>query len=216
MTSIAIVDPLNFNMSDKSVSLNPPRNMYDTAKDKEENTGEAGEPAKKSVFPPMQVLEPSPHGPPKPVRSVARLKEPSTSPQTASQILIVPPREPRPERYSPPLLPEPVGTPVVQTSGVLPHHPAVKITMDKMYGSSPYISGSMSAQQRRSLNRPLPRHARDVLKGWLLNNLDNPYPSELDKTQLANETGLSLTQISNWFNNARRRKLPEALRKEGA
>ena len=54
-------------------------------------------------------------------------------------------------------------------------------------------------------------HIRKVLTDWLKQNLDNPFPSELDKEELVLSSGLSLTQVNNWFINARRRLVPKLL-----
>lgn len=59
-----------------------------------------------------------------------------------------------------------------------------------------------------TMRRPRRRRTRDVcrpLRHWLYGHRDAPYPSRADKLQLATVTQLSLTQISNWFANARRR-----------
>lgn len=44
------------------------------------------------------------------------------------------------------------------------------------------------------------------LRMWFDSNFANPYPSESDKERLAHDSGLSRTQVDNWFSNARRRK----------
>ncbi|KAF5890680.1 homeobox protein SIX1 [Clarias magur] len=44
--------------------------------------------------------------------------------------------------------------------------------------------------------------SRSVLRDWYTRN---PYPSPRDKRQLAHDTGLSSTQVSNWFKNRRQR-----------
>ena len=49
----------------------------------------------------------------------------------------------------------------------------------------------------QSMTRPL--------KQWLCINRHNPYPSKKDKETLCNLSNMSLTQVSNWFANARRR-----------
>ena len=43
------------------------------------------------------------------------------------------------------------------------------------------------------------------LKHWLYRHRSNPYPTKAEKSQLAVESAMSLTQVSNWFANARRR-----------
>ncbi|KAJ5155226.1 hypothetical protein N7492_008029, partial [Penicillium capsulatum] len=59
----------------------------------------------------------------------------------------------------------------------------------------------------------LPKPITDILRTWFHEHLDHPYPSEEDKQMFMTRTGLSMSQISNWFINARRRQLP-ALRNQ--
>lgn len=51
--------------------------------------------------------------------------------------------------------------------------------------------------------RALPDHAVALLKTWLYENFLHPYPTDSDKQMLAQQTGLSKNQVSNWFINAR-------------
>ncbi|GAV89959.1 Homeobox_KN domain-containing protein/POX domain-containing protein, partial [Cephalotus follicularis] len=51
--------------------------------------------------------------------------------------------------------------------------------------------------------RGLPDHAIAVLRGWLFEHFLHPYPTDSEKQFLAHQTGLSKTQVSNWFINAR-------------
>ncbi|KAF2019463.1 hypothetical protein BU24DRAFT_419079 [Aaosphaeria arxii CBS 175.79] len=44
------------------------------------------------------------------------------------------------------------------------------------------------------------------LRQWMANHPDHPYPSDQEKEIFVQTTGLSLTQILNWFSNARRRQ----------
>lgn len=53
-----------------------------------------------------------------------------------------------------------------------------------------------------------PKNISRILKTWLSNNISKPYPSEVEKNQLMQSTGLNSIQINNWFINARRRILP--------
>ncbi|KAL4935241.1 hypothetical protein BDV06DRAFT_207405 [Aspergillus oleicola] len=48
--------------------------------------------------------------------------------------------------------------------------------------------------------------AVNVLKRWFNQHRDAPYPSKLDKAALADESGLTLSQVSTWFANTRRRR----------
>ncbi|ESN90576.1 hypothetical protein HELRODRAFT_153600, partial [Helobdella robusta] len=43
------------------------------------------------------------------------------------------------------------------------------------------------------------------LKAWLSEHIDHPYPTREDKINLAAQCSMTLTQISTWFANARRR-----------
>ncbi|CAH8641672.1 unnamed protein product [Schistosoma rodhaini] len=49
------------------------------------------------------------------------------------------------------------------------------------------------------------RETTNLLKSWLNNHRYNPYPTKNEKIKLSLITHLSLTQISTWFANARRR-----------
>ncbi|KAH9302875.1 hypothetical protein KI387_014458 [Taxus chinensis] len=51
--------------------------------------------------------------------------------------------------------------------------------------------------------RGLPERAVTLLRAWLFEHFLHPYPSDADKHLLARQTGLSRSQISNWFINAR-------------
>eukprot|EP01134_Creolimax_fragrantissima_P006765 CFRG6765T1 len=63
------------------------------------------------------------------------------------------------------------------------------------------ISGKRSINEKRSTTR--------VLKAWLKDHYEKPYPSATEKEVLKQQTGLNLTQINYWFTNARRRYLPK-------
>ncbi|XP_027001027.1 iroquois homeobox 7 [Tachysurus fulvidraco] len=49
------------------------------------------------------------------------------------------------------------------------------------------------------------RESTGALKAWLSEHLKNPYPTKGEKIMLAIVTKMSLTQVSTWFANARRR-----------
>ncbi|ORY85001.1 homeobox KN domain-domain-containing protein, partial [Protomyces lactucae-debilis] len=51
----------------------------------------------------------------------------------------------------------------------------------------------------------LSRKATSMLKTWLNEHVEHPYPSEDEKLALSEQTELTIAQISNWFINARRR-----------
>ncbi|CAA6666967.1 unnamed protein product [Spirodela intermedia] len=49
----------------------------------------------------------------------------------------------------------------------------------------------------------LPERSVSVLRAWLFEHFLHPYPSDVDKHVLARQTGLSRSQVCNWFINAR-------------
>ncbi|XP_053691730.1 GATA zinc finger domain-containing protein 14 [Sabethes cyaneus] len=57
----------------------------------------------------------------------------------------------------------------------------------------------------RPIKRLFTPEIKRMLKDWLVRRRDNPYPNREEKKQLANETGLTYTQICNWFANWRRK-----------
>jgi hypothetical protein len=55
----------------------------------------------------------------------------------------------------------------------------------------------------------LPPDAVRVLRSWFYENKDYPYPTDQQRKDLEQQTGLHKSQVFNWFVNARRRKLPK-------
>ncbi|XP_037438981.1 BEL1-like homeodomain protein 7 [Triticum dicoccoides] len=51
--------------------------------------------------------------------------------------------------------------------------------------------------------RGLPENSVTVLRAWLFEHFLHPYPKDSEKLMLARQTGLTRSQISNWFINAR-------------
>lgn len=49
------------------------------------------------------------------------------------------------------------------------------------------------------------RESTSTLKAWLYEHIKNPYPTKGEKIMLAIVTRMTLTQVSTWFANARRR-----------
>nr|XP_010932911.1 BEL1-like homeodomain protein 7 [Elaeis guineensis]XP_019708926.1 BEL1-like homeodomain protein 7 [Elaeis guineensis]XP_019708927.1 BEL1-like homeodomain protein 7 [Elaeis guineensis] len=51
--------------------------------------------------------------------------------------------------------------------------------------------------------RGLPESSVSVLRAWLFEHFLHPYPKDSEKLMLARQTGLTRSQVSNWFINAR-------------
>lgn len=60
-------------------------------------------------------------------------------------------------------------------------------------------------ESKKNIRSRLSSEAVALLNWWFDNNWDNAYPNEEEKEQLANEAGLTLSQVNNWFTNKRRR-----------
>ncbi|KHN98766.1 Homeodomain-related protein [Metarhizium album ARSEF 1941] len=60
-----------------------------------------------------------------------------------------------------------------------------------------------SVTSKRSSSRSVRK--TQVLRDWFALNIQDPYPTDDEKTVLAERSGLSRTQVVNWFTNARRR-----------
>ncbi|ESN89873.1 hypothetical protein HELRODRAFT_155469 [Helobdella robusta] len=65
------------------------------------------------------------------------------------------------------------------------------------------MNGSLAKQQKK--RGIFPKIATNIMRAWLFQHLTHPYPSEDQKKELAEQSGLTLSQVNNWFINARRR-----------
>ncbi|CAJ1099348.1 homeobox protein Meis1-like [Octopus vulgaris] len=50
-------------------------------------------------------------------------------------------------------------------------------------------------QKKRGI---FPKVATNIMRAWLFQHLTHPYPSEEQKKQLAQDTGLTILQVNNW------------------
>lgn len=83
-------------------------------------------------------------------------------------------------------------SPGVQHPGFAHHHPA-------FYPYGQYQFGDPSRPKNAT------RESTSTLKAWLSEHRKNPYPTKGEKIMLAIITKMTLTQVSTWFANARRR-----------
>ncbi|KAJ8658524.1 hypothetical protein O0I10_005877 [Lichtheimia ornata] len=96
---------------------------------------------------------------------------------------------------------------VRRSSGTIKKHSSSALPM-----TSGNITSSMNHTKKRRGNLPKPVTA--ILRDWLAKHKKHPYPTEDEKVALAQQTNLTINQISNWFINARRRILQPMLQKE--
>ncbi|CAF0998034.1 unnamed protein product [Rotaria sp. Silwood1] len=69
-----------------------------------------------------------------------------------------------------------------------------------------YYEENDDNNKRRQKKRGIfPKAATSLMRAWLFQHLNHPYPSEEQKKILARETNLNILQVNNWFINARRR-----------
>ncbi|XP_057523085.1 BEL1-like homeodomain protein 9 [Amaranthus tricolor] len=83
---------------------------------------------------------------------------------------------------------------------------SVDTRKDRTSGSCSDDKGSASNFLQHPVwrsQRGFPDKAVAVLRNWLFEHFLHPYPSDTDKHMLAQKTGLSRSQVSNWFTNAR-------------
>eukprot|EP01121_Diplochlamys_sp_Union-15-3_P019665 TRINITY_DN7475_c0_g1_i1.p1 TRINITY_DN7475_c0_g1~~TRINITY_DN7475_c0_g1_i1.p1 ORF type:complete len:197 (+),score=22.07 TRINITY_DN7475_c0_g1_i1:116-706(+) len=90
------------------------------------------------------------------------------------------------------------------------------LTLDKYFSEISYDESSPNIEipAKKRVAKSLPKEATKILLQWLSEHKHDPYPTELEKKELSKKTNLNLSQICNWFINARRRKLPKLLKAE--
>lgn len=122
---------------------------------------------------------------------------------------------------SPPALHNPVSLPR-SMQGSEPGAPAPLIEVLRSRSDSHWASATSSPQietpgspaaatgariSRSRTRNNLPKETTLILLKWLNEHINHPYPNSFEKTRLMMATGLSQQQLSNWFINARRRKI---------
>ncbi|RSL58977.1 hypothetical protein CEP54_007493 [Fusarium duplospermum] len=128
---------------------------------------------------------------------------------TFSQAATVPPGPPS-------LLPLSIPDTTNQDSGSSQHHDDVGLlsTILSQTAQRRPIPGSTAITEPNSQSGALPakignrfsKDALQILKRWLALHSRYPYPTEQEKEILQRQTGLTKTQISNWFTNTRRKR----------
>ncbi|XP_022748286.1 BEL1-like homeodomain protein 9 [Durio zibethinus] len=81
--------------------------------------------------------------------------------------------------------------------------PRFASTDKSIYDRPVHSTGFLEHQPVWRPQRGLPERAVTVLRAWLFEHFLHPYPTDTDKLMLAKQTGLSRSQVSNWFINAR-------------
>ncbi|CAL9071226.1 unnamed protein product [Musa textilis] len=80
--------------------------------------------------------------------------------------------------------------------------PRLRMLDQRIRRQKAFQQGTMEAHPWRP-QRGLPDRSVSVLRAWLFEHFLHPYPNDADKHILARQTGLSRSQVSNWFINAR-------------
>lgn len=84
------------------------------------------------------------------------------------------------------------------------NHASSQITK-KIYKTREKRKTMMKTQERG--RKTWPAKATLVLKNWLTDHFNNPYPNYEEKVKLMEETGLTINQVHNWFTNVRSRNM---------
>ncbi|OQR81908.1 hypothetical protein THRCLA_11300, partial [Thraustotheca clavata] len=81
------------------------------------------------------------------------------------------------------------------------------VTPPKKSDSSVEKDDDSSKEKRARRSSLLPPHVIRILKDWMMSpeHMEHPYPTDVEKKQLCEETGLDMCQLNNWFANNRKR-----------
>ena len=92
---------------------------------------------------------------------------------------------------------------------VLSHrHGRKRLSASQSSNAGSQTKNLSAAKLKRACNRPEHNHSKiatDLFKAWFYANLEHPFPSDDVKADFADRTGLSFTQVTTWFVNARKR-----------
>lgn len=92
---------------------------------------------------------------------------------------------------------------VAAAGATLAETPRLKLMDQRMQRHKVLQQGMMVEQPPWRPQRSLPDRAVSVLRAWLFEHFLHPYPNDVDKHILTRQSGLSRSQVSNWFINAR-------------
>ncbi|KAG1049584.1 hypothetical protein G6F43_008092 [Rhizopus delemar] len=101
----------------------------------------------------------------------------------------------------------------IATLDVHQQHP-LNLNTTRSHESSGVYPTPLEKSHKRRRRGNLPKEVTEFLRTWLIQHKKHPYPAEKEKIDLAQQTGLTVNQISNWFINARRRILQPMLESE--
>ncbi|KAM7540060.1 hypothetical protein Aperf_G00000028136 [Anoplocephala perfoliata] len=109
------------------------------------------------------------------------------------------------------ILPPPQSAPIGRTNAPGMTDMCSQQTMNNSMiteGTGSRQNGAEECDEEResgSRRKNVTRESTKLLRSWLYNHLSNPYPSKGEKIMFAIITGMTVTQVSTWFANARRR-----------
>jgi hypothetical protein len=79
---------------------------------------------------------------------------------------------------------------------------------DSLYNRCEDIDSEDDAKAKKHFGN----NVTNLLTDWILENQKNPYPNQFEKDRLAESSGLSVQQISDWLANVRKRHLFPVIR----
>ena len=77
----------------------------------------------------------------------------------------------------------------------------------KLKGLQLGINSSFQPDSGRKKRSNFPKRVQKMLRRWMQEHEDCPYPTEDEKVSLANECDITKKQLEDWFVNARRRRM---------